>query len=343
MANTGETGLKSKDPRASPRPEDAAAGRPNGWKADLRQGVRIYPEKMTGLQADRVIIKEAEDEAGSLKMNSIYRVGFTSGVEALAGLKGIKSAGKGLEVAQERDQRGDFGGPLVWDKSALLKNTGLDSIYSKSFLRPPSSARQHKDSGERAAGLTATEETDRGVKTSRCVETIGAAEWQKLVRSEYQAENNKEALERSHRSRAKAKGMTQDEREQRWMKCFLQNLTNGDEDDAERTTTATGLSGVAKTSASGATDFSILPSGYQFKQSQEIRARNLSYGRLRLHMYDEAKGEAVKKGEAPYAVLKPTPENGLDQLCSVYGADFVAHIGKQPALRRKKKKKFIDK
>lgn len=339
MAITGTSGLKSKEPKAAPKPEDAAAGRGSGWKADLRQGVRIYPERMSGLAVDRVIIKEDGDGE---KMNSIYRQGFVSGVgsEALVGLKGIASAGKGQKVEQDKKERGEVGGPLVWDKSSsnTLQQNGLASIYSKSFPRPPSSARQDRDA-IRSAGLTAAEVGE--VKTSRCVETIGEKDWKKLVRSEYQVENNKEALDRSHRSRAKAKEMSSEEREKRWMKCFVQRISGEDEADATTTATSAAVSGL--TGATGVTDFSILPSGFQSKKSQEQKSRSQSYGNQRLHMYDEeALGTERNVGQAPYATVQGSAvQGGQEQFRSVYGGDFVAHIGKAPG--RKKKKKFVDK
>lgn len=323
MFGTSGTGEFAR--RASPRQEDKAAGRANGWKADERDGVRIYPEKMTGLMRDRVIITEPGGLEG---INSNYRAGFASGVEALVGLKGVASAGKGHEKAKEGRERGDAGGPLVWDRATALRHSGGNrrSIYGNSYVRhhTPRTDNNHA-AAPLAAGKTATEPGE--VKTSRCVEVIGSQDWQRLVVSEYQAENDAEAVLRSHRARAKAKELTHEEREARWMKCFAKQM-DGEEEEDGVTTTATAAS--CKT---GATEFSMLPSGFLSKRSEEIRAKSQGCGRLRLHMYDEPTAEA-RKGGAPYATV---PAEEAEKLRSIYGGDFVAHLGKAPGKRRRKK------
>lgn len=306
-----------------PKPEDSAAGRGSGWKADVRNGVKIYPEKMTGLVEGRVIINDVAGTDAQF-MSSIYRQGYQKGVEALPGLKGVPIAGKGLKGPEEQDQRGDVGGPLVWDRSTALRAGAIGSIYQKSYLGSQS-ARGAAEEANRGAGKTATED-DLTANTRRCVELITTDDWKRLVRSEYQVANDEEKLQRSHRSRQIAKGMTSDEREERWLKCFAQSMQADEE--ADKATTATS----AGTGLTKMTDFSIMPSGFQSKKSEEIRARNQSYGRVRLHMYDEMGKDPQKKGGPPYAT--PIAEDQQVKT-SVYGKDFVAHIGKAPGRKRK--------
>merc|ERR550537_374073 len=102
-------------------------------------------------------------------------------------------------------------------------------------------------------GEVKQEGEDAASGSKRCVEVVSADVWQKLVKSEHQVGmNDKKQLDRVFRSQEKAKRMSQEERENRWMKCFAQQMGCDDEDDVD--TTASGkappptmVTGVSKT------------------------------------------------------------------------------------------------
>lgn len=294
--------------RAVPKPEDPAAGRPPP-PDDAREGVKFFPELIVN-NAERVIVP---NHTGANPSN--YRDCFQNGVdgETFRSLKGLSSAGKELNKAESAKQRGDLGGPLVWDAKAMPKKSE-QSLYRNMYESPREGVAELRKCV--TAGVN-THSLDL-VDTNRCVEHEGKDKWKVRLNSLYQVENDANALQRSHRARGVAKGLTAKEREARWMRCMQQDLGAADE-------TQTAITGTA---------YSVLPSGFQNRRAQELKQFALSYGNLRLPSFDEKTKDPDEANAAPYATIPEYLTTGV----SVYGKEFVAHIGKPPPAKKKVRK-----